>query len=486
MKDRKKLLAAVVMTVLTAWGIHQVQEFRFCNLEGVNLFLYDTDHILAVLSGHGGLALLVSSFLTQFMRVPFLGAAIAAALYVLTGWMTGRILGKINGGSAMDGLAFLPVAFMFLCLENDYYMFHGHIALAMSVAALLAYASLPQDRPSLRYAAALAAAPLLYFLVGSAALVYAAGVLVLEILRNGLRGLRAVSCPAVMILTAAAFVRLSVASGWDTALTPFMYYSHPSTYFFPVYAWCSLPLLMVVAWAASRITLKPSHSMIVAGAGLALSFFVAWNLYGKVHSRSHYRLLSEQYMAEAGDWDGIIRTADRSQPTFFVSYLNLALARKDMLTKNFMHYRPQTLSSLMYPTPNLRAGFSMQSMVYGSWGYHAAARQAAFDANMVTPGMHNPRQLKVLVETNMALGDDEVALKYISILEKTLFYRKWAEARRDAIGGPSSAFLPHTDGYVRYDGIKGDMRDILEADPSQRILAQFYELYQILEKEEVI
>ena len=64
MKDRKKLLAAVVMTVLTAWGIHQVQEFRFCNLEGVNLFLYDTDHILAVLSGHGGLALLVSSFLT--------------------------------------------------------------------------------------------------------------------------------------------------------------------------------------------------------------------------------------------------------------------------------------------------------------------------------------------------------------------------------------------------------------------------------------
>ena len=243
---------------------------------------------------------------------------------------------------------------------------------------------------------------------------------------------------------------------------------------------------MVVAWAASRITLKPSHSMIVAGAGLALSFFVAWNLYGKVHSRSHYRLLSEQYMAEAGDWDGIIRTADRSQPTFFVSYLNLALARKDMLTKNFMHYRPQTLSSLMYPTPNLRAGFSMQSMVYGSWGYHAAARQAAFDANMVTPGMHNPRQLKVLVETNMALGDDEVALKYISILEKTLFYRKWAEARRNAIGGPSSAVLPHTDGYVRYDGIKGDMRDILEADPSQRILAQFYELYQILEKEEVI
>lgn len=484
MKERKTLLIAVILTVLMAWGIHQVQEFRFCNLEGVNLFLYDLDHLWGVLSRHGGFALLVSSFLTQFMRIPFLGAAITSALYVLTGWMAGRILWKIKGGPAMEGLAFIPVAFMFLCLENDCYMFHGHVAFAMSVAAVLAYASLPQDRPLLRCTAALAAAPLLYFLAGSAALVYAAGVLVLEVLRTGLRGLWAVSCPAVMLLTAFAFVRFSVASGWDTALTPFMYYSSPSTYFFPVYAWCSLPLLMIAAWAVSRFSFKPSHSTILAAAGLVLSFFIAWNLYGKVHSRSHYRLLSEQYMAENGEWDEIIRSADRRQPTYFISYLNLALAQKDMLTRNFMHYRPQPVSSLMYPTPNLRSGFSLQSMVYGAWNYHAAARQAAFDANMVTPGMCNPRQLKVLVETNMALGDDEVALKYISILEKTLFYRKWAEARRNEIGKAASAVLPLTDSYVRYDGIKGDMRDILEADLSQRVLAQFYELYQIMEKED--
>ena len=157
-----------------------------------------------------------------------------------------------------------------------------------------------------------------------------------------------------------------------------------------------------------------------------------------------------------------------------------------MLMRNFMYFNPQPLSSLMYPAPNLKDGFSLQSAVYEAWGYHAAARQAAFDANLVTPGMCNPRQLQVLVRTNMALGAEDVARKYLGILEKTMFYRKWAESMKDGLGTGHHAILPHADEYVRYEGIKGDMRDILDADPSQRILAQFYELYQLLEKEEKI
>ena len=41
---------------------------------------------------------------------------------------------------------------------------------------------------------------------------------------------------------------------------------------------------------------------------------------------------------------------------------------------------------------------------------------------------------------------------------------------------------PLTDEYARYDGIIGDMRDIHEACPDNKILSQFYELYKILEE----
>ena len=144
----------------------------------------------------------------------------------------------------------------------------------------------------------------------------------------------------------------------------------------------------------------------------------------------------------------------------------------------------------MFPTPNLKTGLSLQSAVYLSWGYVSAARQAAFDANMVTPGMHNPQQLKVLVLTNMVLSAPEVAQKYINILEKTLFHRGWAAEMRRALNDPEyepnelsrlREALPDKGEYVRHDGLKGDMRDILEADPSNQILSQFYTAYQMLE-----
>ena len=48
--------------------------------------------------------------------------------------------------------------------------------------------------------------------------------------------------------------------------------------------------------------------------------------------------------------------------------------------------------------------------------------------------------------------------------------------------GMMLASQPLTDEYARYEGIIGDMRDIHQACPSNMILAQFYELYQILEE----
>jgi hypothetical protein len=54
--------------------------------------------------------------------------------------------------------------------------------------------------------------------------------------------------------------------------------------------------------------------------------------------------------------------------------------------------------------------------------------------------------------------------------------------RGDEEMGMMYASLPLTDEYARYEGVIGDMRDIHQACPSNFILSQFYELYQILEE----
>lgn len=491
MKKNLHIIILAAVTILMAVGVHAAQEFRFYNIESNDLFLYDWADIWAKLSRTGGVATLLASFLTQFMRVPFAGTVIVSGLYLLSAYLLYRILRRRSDSVAVSGFAFLPAVFLFLCMENDYYRFQGHVAFVMTLAVLYTYVTVAKE--NVRYILGALLIPVLYQTAGSIAMVFAASAMVWEITCHGLKGLKSLVYPAVLALTALLYVRFSLVSSWEYALTPFMYYDWPSTYFFPVYAWALVPVIILAAWVIGFMKMKPSAAKILAVVGLAASFFIAGNFYGKVHSRSYYRLIQEQYWAENEDWDQIIKTADRRRPTFLVSYLNLALAQKGQLVQNFKYYNPQDLSSLMFPTPNLKSGLSLQSTVYMTWGYLGSARKAAFDGNVVTPGSTHPRQLQALIKINLVLGAHDVAQKYIQILEKTLFYKDWANGMRQFLGnmdaiaadkelGMMLASQPLTDEYARYEGIIGDMRDIHQACPSNMILAQFYELYQILEE----
>lgn len=479
--ETRNILTYAVAALLTGVGVHLAQEFRFYNIAVNDLFLYDWADMAAVLAETGGLAALAASFLTQFMNIPFVGTVIVTGLYIFSAWLLGKILFKLNGRVVSYGLAFLPTVFLFLCMENDYYRFQGHAAFMMVVAALYAYVSIPEGKAMLRYAAGAVFVPLLYHLAGSVSLVFAVSAFLWEIARNGVKGIYALAYPVELLLTAFIYVKLSLAAGWEYALTPFMYYDWPSTYFFPIYAWVSLTALIILSWLISFRKNASGRDAYRAAAAFIASICIAGYFYDVVHSRSYYRLIQEQHWAMKGDWDRIIETADRRQPDYLISYLNLALANKGQLVERLGHYNPQPVSTVMYPTPNLKTGLTLQSTVYMSWNYHSAARQAAFDANMVTSGMRNPHQLKVLVLTNLALGAPDVAEKYIGILEKTLFYRGWAKDMRGRMAVLPAPVLPMTDGYVRHNGLKGDMLNLLEADPSNRILSQFYESYLLLE-----
>ena len=483
------ILAATALCM--AAGVHLTQEFRFYNIESNDLFMYDWNHIMTEILKTGGLATLLGSFLTQFMRIPFVGTVIVTALYILSAGLLYKSLSKLAKGSVIAVLSFLPAVFLFLCMENDYYRFQGHIAFILMLAALYAYVSIPKDR--LRYAAGFLIVPVLYHAAGSIALVFALTAVIWDLAANGVRGFRALICPAALAVIVVVYVKASMVSSWEHSLTPFMYYDWPSTYFFPIYAWAMVPLLFLIAWILSKWKTGILDSRILSVAVTAVLFFIAGNFYSQVHSRSYYRLIQEQYWAENEEWDTIIKTADRRQPTFLVSYLNLALAKKGQLVENFRYYNPQDLSSLMYPTPNLKTGLSLQSTVYMAWGYSGSARKAAFDGNVVTPGSRHPRQLQALIKLNLVLGAHDVAEKYIMLLEKTMFYRSWAASMRRFLGdveairadeemGMMYASLPLTDEYARYEGVVGDMRDIHQACPSNHILSQFYELYQILEE----
>ena len=481
-------VAAVAMAV----GVHLTQEYRFYNIAVNDLFLYDWSHICSEFGEIGGFATLVSSFLTQFFHLPFVGTAVITGLYLLMGWMFCQILSKQAGRPVMRGAAFLPVVWLFLCMDNDYYRFQGHCAYLLTVTALYLYVSVPARWQKYRHMLGLVLIVALYHLAGSATVLLALCLLSWEIIRYGIKGLAAVIYPAVMLALAFVYVRSSVADSWKHALTPYMYYDWPSTFSFPLTAWL---MTLGMMWVTRILMFREkclSGPIWLTACTFISCIIIAAALYGQVHSRSYYRLIQEQQWASEGKWEKIIGTADRRQPNFLISYLNLALAQEGMLVDRLGYYNPQPVSKVMFPTHNLKTGLTLQSTVYSAWGYTAAARQAAFDANMVTPGMRNPQQLKILVLTNIALGAPEVARKYLTLLEKTLFHRVWARQMQAYVEDSAQVpeheqlsrlcrSLPLTEGYVRYEGLKGDLRDALAADPSNDILSQFHTAYLMLE-----
>ena len=65
------------------------------------------------------------------------------------------------------------------------------------------------------------------------------------------------------------------------------------------------------------------------------------------------------------------------------------------------------------------------------------AQRVAFDAMEYIPNCNKSgRAMKRLVETNIISGHYDVARKYIDILEKTTFYREWAQSMRQVTDNP--------------------------------------------------
>ena len=101
----------------------------------------------------------------------------------------------------------------------------------------------------------------------------------------------------------------------------------------------------------------------------------------------------------------------------------LALWKEQRITQQ------QFLSGLSLSTPSLKSVSSafLTSEVAMQIGMVNIAQRSAFEAMEAIPNYNkSARALRRLVETNIVTGQYEVALKYISILEETMFYRGWA------------------------------------------------------------
>lgn len=201
-------------------------------------------------------------------------------------------------------------------------------------------------------------------------------------------------------------------------------------------------------------------------------------------------LKKQSCMAREGQWEKMVSAMEKSRYyriPVFQNYANLALAQKGQLSKKIFKAKDGG-SECLFPSPDRSPETgTMLADIYLSIGQVAAAQRHAFEANESYRG-YSPRLLQTLVKTNIVLGNEAVAMKYIDLLKQTLFYRLWAKKYETICNGTRTtqemkmlrkcATVPNY--FTQYFRADVEIADILCVCPENRVAQQYLTALQYI------
>lgn len=416
------LSGLLFVAVLLFFGLWYPHHLHF--QEQYQLFLFDVDYVVDVLSVPGGVADLFGRFLTQFFLFSWVGAPVVALLLFCITLLVFRTARQ----GWFRGVCLLPaiLLWVYFCDENA--------LLGTIVAVLLAQLS---DRyisaighHGARLTLRLVVAPLLYWALGPIAIVTVLLGLV-SALRSkdkveGLVGIVSLIVLVVMPLAAQSCVALSLERLY---LSPH-YYRYPLI--IPYIVWVAALCVVFIPLlpdAMDKRWLSASIGLIVLGGGL---YSVKM-----VYNSTSEEVMAYDFMTRYQQWNRIVETAHKKKPNNSLSCtaLNLALGMKGQLAERMFEYNQNGLDGLLPEFVRDPVSPLATSEAFYQLGMINTCQRFVFEAQEAIPDYQkSARCYKRLAETNLICGHYDVARKYLHALSKTLLYRTWAEQTMILLG----------------------------------------------------
>lgn len=135
------------------------------------------------------------------------------------------------------------------------------------------------------------------------------------------------------------------------------------------------------------------------------------------------------YLVRKGDWTQIINQYYQQRPESMACNGAAAVAMfkaGQIDQQELIISMPMTKQAL-----SARAAAFIMSDIYMTTGLISLSQRSAFEAmESIEDFNKSGRSLVRLTECSLIFGQPEIALKYIAILEKTIFYRRWAQQMR--------------------------------------------------------
>lgn len=495
MKYKTILFWLLVFGILTAF-LQYFSKFHYFFIEQKNLFLFTGSFALDRLTKLGGVATYLSEFLMQFFIYPFAGALITAGLLTGIGILMQIILKRISKETSAYILYLLPSLFLLFIQFDFNYLNQGTIAYMVMLCAFIGYIYIHSYIWQLVLGAILI--PLMYYTMGSVSLLFSVMLVVWELFNKQPKRYWVFFLLLEAVFIAVLSVYFSFAGEYKFAFLPDMYY-HPKLepkveiYF----AWWILPLnVLIVCFTCNRKLFQ--YKMMKTWFVIQLLLLICITYWGfeKYGDRNSYKMKTLDYYARTEQWDKILADCEGVSLNNFLylNYLNLALAQKEILADKMFYFSQNGATSLIVDWNKTAHVSVLLSDIYFSLGNIASAQEMAFEANLSDQSEGNPRMLKRLIQTNLIYGAYSVAEKYISILEKTLYYRAWASQQRiflnndaavvaDSLLGNKRKCLSEINHLMLINGFGAELEAIAVNNPADKTAIHFLGCLYLLSKD---
>lgn len=397
--------------------------------EQYQLFLFTSDYFTQTSYHIGGIASYLGSFLTQFFYYPKVGALIIAVLLVIIQELILFLSTMMKRQSYWTLLTFIPsiIYWHMLCDENT--MMTGVAGLIIALLAASAYMLIENQWVRMVYLLLLS--PILYVMIGGVFMIFIFLSIIIEYFYfENMKSVSAIIGTLGSIAIAVGLPYLCsyfVQAPLDKLYWGFDWYRFPvvhSSYYLTIWIPTVLiPMLFVV------IPDMKKHAIICTFIQFTLVVVLIVLALYKGYNGPKEEIMHYDFLARSQQWEKIVQLAQKKSPNtpMSVADMNLALCMTGQMGDNMFNYYQHGPEGLM---PDFERDFTLPlvtSEIYYYLGFINTAQRYAFEAMEAIPDYQKSgRVIRRLAETNLINGEYKVTFKYLKILQKTLFYKKFA------------------------------------------------------------
>ena len=486
---------SLLFVALAIWQIHLHIPFQLCQLEHTNLYVGDRDWFVLFLERMGGIGRWLGTWGVQFFNEKITGAAaFAVPVILLFVAMAGLLRSPGKDMSAWIPWVTAVPACQLLSLYDHNFYWSGALALTLALAGLWLVSLFKEPVRSWLF---LLGIPIVVWGLGASACIYVSAGIILFAKKE--KWFATIVAPTTVFVSIIAIIHFTgIVANIRFILSPVCYYESISE--MPIYHWATWGVTLLCLLLARGVMYvswkKPITGWAICCTGWLIPSALLVQMAGNFCNTSNQDIWRLNHHAYMEDWDAILNfVSDKPMNNYlFMNYANMALANKGELANRAFHYYPKGMNSLLTTVNSTGTVRLLASDIHYTVGCIAEAQQHAFEAQVTFPQSMGIQTMKRLVKTNLIFGHHAVAEKYLSLIAKTTFHRKWAQKysqflhndqaiEADAELGEKRRSLSQQNRFAMFYGWTPELQDILEVNPENRKAKEYLGLSFLMNKD---